>query len=202
MILRCLEKDPNKRFRDIAELAEALQPYAPERSAISVRRVIAIGASQPYSRRLLPEEVTPNVGPPATDPTRMQTEPPVTRRGLLRGVLAGVLLVAGAFVGSVARCGFESTGGTPLALKAAVGVAAAYRNSKPEVRAQPAGMDAGALSAHAPLERAKANTAAARGNAAIMPATTASASRRRAITPKAFSRAGEGRAVDPLGDRE
>jgi serine/threonine protein kinase len=38
-LLRCLEKDPDRRFQDIAELAEALAPYASAASRISIDRI-------------------------------------------------------------------------------------------------------------------------------------------------------------------
>jgi serine/threonine-protein kinase len=39
VIERCLEKDPARRFADVAELARALAPFGPPRSAISVDRI-------------------------------------------------------------------------------------------------------------------------------------------------------------------
>ncbi|HEY2407117.1 MAG TPA: protein kinase [Polyangiaceae bacterium] len=39
VILRCLEKDPARRFQNVAELAEALLPFAPARSRVSVERI-------------------------------------------------------------------------------------------------------------------------------------------------------------------
>jgi len=41
-VLQCLQKDPDKRTADVAELAAALRPFAPERSETSVRRVIRV----------------------------------------------------------------------------------------------------------------------------------------------------------------
>ncbi|HYO96679.1 MAG TPA: serine/threonine-protein kinase [Polyangiaceae bacterium] len=38
VVLRCLEKDPDKRYGNIAELALALYPFAPRRSRISAER--------------------------------------------------------------------------------------------------------------------------------------------------------------------
>jgi serine/threonine-protein kinase len=35
---RCLEKDPSRRFQDVAELAAALHPFAPARARLSVER--------------------------------------------------------------------------------------------------------------------------------------------------------------------
>ncbi|WP_394847902.1 protein kinase [Pendulispora brunnea] len=38
VVLRCLEKEATLRFADVAELAQALAPFAPEQGAISVKR--------------------------------------------------------------------------------------------------------------------------------------------------------------------
>src|SRR5258706_2857144 len=49
IVLKCLAKDPDRRFRDVAELAEALSPYGPElgpRSAARTRRIIEAGGSR------------------------------------------------------------------------------------------------------------------------------------------------------------
>jgi eukaryotic-like serine/threonine-protein kinase len=42
IVLRCLEKDPAARFQNVAELAKALLPLAPERSRGSVARIVRI----------------------------------------------------------------------------------------------------------------------------------------------------------------
>jgi serine/threonine protein kinase len=42
IVLRCLEKDPNKRFQDVLELATALRPFAPEQGGISVKRITRV----------------------------------------------------------------------------------------------------------------------------------------------------------------
>jgi serine/threonine-protein kinase len=39
VIERCLEKEPARRFSDVADLARALAPFGPARSAISVERI-------------------------------------------------------------------------------------------------------------------------------------------------------------------
>ncbi|HTN86605.1 MAG TPA: serine/threonine-protein kinase, partial [Sorangium sp.] len=42
VVLRCLEKDPARRFRSVAELAQALGPYAPEGSRLSIDRIVRV----------------------------------------------------------------------------------------------------------------------------------------------------------------
>jgi len=39
VVMRCLEKDPTKRFRDIGHLARALTPFAPAQGKVSVERI-------------------------------------------------------------------------------------------------------------------------------------------------------------------
>ncbi|HEU5075433.1 MAG TPA: protein kinase [Polyangiaceae bacterium] len=41
VILRCLEKDRNRRYQNVGELATALRPFAPEESRSLVRRIVA-----------------------------------------------------------------------------------------------------------------------------------------------------------------
>ncbi|WP_437291340.1 serine/threonine-protein kinase [Sorangium sp. So ce406] len=45
VVLRCLEKDPARRFQSVAELAQALGPYAPEGSRRSVDRITRVAAA-------------------------------------------------------------------------------------------------------------------------------------------------------------
>jgi serine/threonine protein kinase len=49
VVRRCLEKDPAQRFSSIAELAQALRPYAPQASRVSIDRIarVASAASLP-----------------------------------------------------------------------------------------------------------------------------------------------------------
>ncbi|MFO0756420.1 MAG: protein kinase [Byssovorax sp.] len=42
VILRCLEKDLSRRLQNVAEFAWALQPFAPERSRISIERIVKV----------------------------------------------------------------------------------------------------------------------------------------------------------------
>jgi serine/threonine-protein kinase len=55
-VLRCLEKNPDDRFENVAELARALAPFGSGRSQVSVERAIAIvysnGSGSPPADRL------------------------------------------------------------------------------------------------------------------------------------------------------
>ena len=41
-ILRCLERDPGRRVQSVAELAELLRPFAAQRSALSITRILSV----------------------------------------------------------------------------------------------------------------------------------------------------------------
>jgi serine/threonine-protein kinase len=63
-VMRCLEKDPRKRFQTVAELAVALAPVCSERARLSVDRIAAIFASSPAP----PLSPAASVPPPTTTP--------------------------------------------------------------------------------------------------------------------------------------
>jgi len=42
VISKCLEKDPTRRFKDVAELASALRDFAPDRAKVTVDRIVSI----------------------------------------------------------------------------------------------------------------------------------------------------------------
>jgi eukaryotic-like serine/threonine-protein kinase len=42
VLIKCLEKDPERRYRNVAELALALAPFAPKRALLSVQRVVRV----------------------------------------------------------------------------------------------------------------------------------------------------------------
>ena len=48
VILRCIEKDRERRFRTVAELAHALMPYAPRRARASVERISRVISGEAY----------------------------------------------------------------------------------------------------------------------------------------------------------
>jgi len=59
VILRCLERDPDRRFQNVGELAEALSPLAPPSSRIHVDRArrVLLGGSSPGSHQAPPPPV-------------------------------------------------------------------------------------------------------------------------------------------------
>jgi eukaryotic-like serine/threonine-protein kinase len=67
VVMKCLEKKPDLRFADVAGLATALQPFAPERSEISIERILKV-LGTPISNNLtistggafLPRGVSPS----------------------------------------------------------------------------------------------------------------------------------------------
>ncbi len=56
-VTRCLEKEPADRFQNMAELATALEPFAPEEAKISVVRILRLQGAK--SREQSPWAITP-----------------------------------------------------------------------------------------------------------------------------------------------
>lgn len=69
VVLACLEKDPGRRFQDVASLADALAPFAPERSQVSLSRVMAISgrAARPVGQASTASTVS-GLGAPGSFP--------------------------------------------------------------------------------------------------------------------------------------
>ena len=88
VVLKCLEKDPAKRYANLAQLAEALAPFAGASHRVSVERI----ARMVGDPRSAPVRTPAPRGPPAS--------PPRSRRGMLAAVL--VVAVAVAAVASAA----------------------------------------------------------------------------------------------------
>jgi serine/threonine-protein kinase len=101
-ILRCLAKDPAKRTPDVAKLAASLRPFAPERSDVSVRRVMRVIAapSRPGASRVpFDQEPSSESRGVLTGAVLTRTAQSASRRSALLGLVGGALLVAGALAG-------------------------------------------------------------------------------------------------------
>ncbi len=92
ILLRCLEKDPDLRFEDVAEIAEALAPFGPPSAAVRaarIREVIRRGGANLH--RLAPIPAEPDLVPIAMEAARaLGRETPSARanRSLDRETLA------------------------------------------------------------------------------------------------------------------
>ncbi|AUX44255.1 uncharacterized protein SOCE26_057190 [Sorangium cellulosum] len=94
LILRCLEKDVNRRVQTIAELAEGLAPLAPQQAMVSLRRMLKLRPSYPAlpapsSSRPPPP---PSAAPPSSSlppPPSVVPEPPTVPSGIWASVLGG-----------------------------------------------------------------------------------------------------------------
>jgi len=122
IVYRCLEKDPARRFQNVAELAYALAPYAQSatQASISVQRTRSIiGLEAPRS----PTETGParRAIPPSTlsGASGANTSPPTSGRrwplfaGL--GAVAGAVAIAIVASSGSAGDGTKPAGGTPAA---------------------------------------------------------------------------------------
>ena len=109
-VQRCLEKDPSRRFANVAELAAAIAPYGPARSDVSVERIAhVLGLAAPSGVAALQASSGSSLGPGAGVAGSMTNSPWSrstgavpgatigSRLGLLAagGALFGILLVAG-----------------------------------------------------------------------------------------------------------
>jgi serine/threonine protein kinase len=84
-VLRCLEKQPERRFQDVGELAAAIAPFAPERARDGLERIEAtLGTrSRPRGRPSL-ESVASAPTQLAIPPSRTPSLPEVRARSLSR----------------------------------------------------------------------------------------------------------------------
>jgi eukaryotic-like serine/threonine-protein kinase len=107
VVLRCLEKDRQKRYPNVAELALALLPFAPKRAKSSVERISGIiqASGLSTSSLALPPSPSPlaqgtvasaGTAPPVSQTKRGTTEVASRRGALVAVALAGALVVAGA----------------------------------------------------------------------------------------------------------
>jgi serine/threonine-protein kinase len=128
-VLKCMEKDPNRRFPNIGELALALRPFGPRRSKALVERISGIiqasGLSQ--SALAIPPSPASPVLPPSTEAARGDAPvitgaalgrtvgPPMTSARTVAAVVGGVLVLgvaAAVFVNRQGPAKLDSAAGT------------------------------------------------------------------------------------------
>jgi serine/threonine-protein kinase len=103
VIGRCLEKDRNLRFSNVAEFANALSPYAPRRARLSIERVSRVvqAAGLSVSSHAI-EEAAHSEGVPASTASPWAATGTQKKGGGLKvAVVLGVLVLAGAAAAAV-----------------------------------------------------------------------------------------------------
>jgi eukaryotic-like serine/threonine-protein kinase len=90
IILRCLEKDPARRFHDVGELAIALYPFAPRRARISAERCCYVLKSAGLSNA---EFELPSVMPPGGVGPESETNIPLAPSVMRSSPTAPVIAV-------------------------------------------------------------------------------------------------------------
>jgi serine/threonine-protein kinase len=106
VVMRCLEKSPDDRFATVAELVQALAPFAPESEAL-VARIVRMtatrpGGAAPISRRMRPPPIDAATSEPAVATGRSSKR---------RGAVWGVAIAAVIAVGIVAVVRLQVQGG-------------------------------------------------------------------------------------------
>jgi eukaryotic-like serine/threonine-protein kinase len=121
VILKCLEKDRNKRYRNVAEMALGLLPFAPKHAKASVEKVAGIIQAAGLSSTALSVPQTPHA---SGERPASQTIAPLgrtvfasSRRNVALACVVGAAGIAAvvAGVGSRARSGKEALDSRPSA---------------------------------------------------------------------------------------
>ncbi|WP_437321111.1 serine/threonine-protein kinase [Sorangium sp. So ce385] len=139
VVLRCLEKDPARRFQSVAELAQALGPYAPEGSRLSVERIARVAGA---GAAAADASAAPgaDAGAPAARPEDAPSDRATTARtrnapAASRGRRGALVLVAGAAIalGAGLVAVLRAPGGAegPLAAPASAGATAPSTDETP-----------------------------------------------------------------------
>jgi serine/threonine-protein kinase len=168
VVMRCMEKERDKRPQNVADLAVLLREFAPARASASVDRILrtvkAAGLSDPGSTGPAMAEARTGDDGPATSPTWGRTDARTTQRRTRIGfVLAAGVAVAALATVAVLRSGRQAVGPIP---SAGVGGSSAATASQVEPAAP-------SESPPAPAERTSAAATAA--SAPASSATAASA---------------------------
>jgi serine/threonine-protein kinase len=189
VITRCLEKDPNQRFGSIAELAAALEPFAPADTRDLAARIARIGSSQalpPGARGAASARVVVSGSTSAN--WSGKTELATSRSKLvlaLTGVLVALLVAVGATAVALVRSNRPSS--APANATAASGPTTPAATGSTAPTAPPASGSA-------------ANSAPSSGSAASAsaPSASASGSVSRGIAPSPSSTLAPGRSAGRL----
>jgi len=208
IILRCLERDRDRRYANVGEFAYALAPFAPRRARISIERVSRVldGAGLGKSRMKLPESIPPSAAVGAATGAAWGG-PGVSKRSTGRWV--GMILVVLVLLGGVAAAAVVML--RPRGERAAP--VAAER--PPAAESSPAPKDtvvvapvapplpaAGAPSASAPAVPAPAETAPAPRPEPIRPKAQKAGTPAKAAKPSTRTATPSAKNTDLYGDRK
>jgi eukaryotic-like serine/threonine-protein kinase len=189
VVARCLEKDPAKRYPNMAELAAALLPYGPSNSSTAVERIRRIGrGSMPFAATLAASD--PDLHSQVSAGTNGTWESPKgaaqRKRAVALGV-GGVLVVGGLFasVFVLGRHSADRPAGREIATGRA-GASVAPADQTPMVQGDPAPTSSVAAEPVAQPERV-----VSAASAPVAASSSAPAKRRpspqRAVCPKGQS---------------
>jgi serine/threonine-protein kinase len=200
VVLRCLEKNREQRYRNIAELAVALAPFAPKRARRSVERVSQIIQAAGLSVGALAAPPSSGDQGPVDGHTQAswgETKPPRGGRSAAIGLgVLGVTAMLGVVAVIVGR-GRPSEGSptataiatatatlTATATPIATATSTAIASATPTDAAAGAPPQASAASTHAPSAGAKAKGSAAKPTAIAAPGAAAPAAPVPSAIPK------------------
>ena len=226
VILRCLQKDKSTRFATVADLARALQPYAPPECQATVERIVRVMArgstipaaySRPNSAMVHIRSHSP--GPRSFENTAVPKQTSTFRLGIVVGavvVMGAAAGVTGAVLASQMLRSSSSSGKTPETekqaaiepMKAPEAAATPVKNVAPIVASPPANSAAAvvvvnpaipAVANPGPLQQAQRPVVAAPRRAPVLTTTAAPASHKEARADKPVT-SSAANAADLFGD--
>jgi len=162
VIARCLERDPDRRYRHVAELASVLAPFGPPSAYEAAQRIGRVLAQQPGASKFSAWATT--VGPTTMGGAAGEVDGDRLGRRLGLWIAAGAVIAAG-IVGATMLAGREpAKGAEPATAGAPAPVpAAAARRPIPEPVITPLAEPAPAAAAAAPVAPADPTAAPAAG---------------------------------------